>query len=128
MRILLLIVAWLAVGLGIIGIFLPVLPTTPFMILAAALFARTSPRFEKWLIDHPRFGKPLTDWRREGAIARKAKIASVTLMAASFVIVWFAGPPWLVLKIGIGVTLLCCAAFVLTRPEPQPEGSRPGEN
>ncbi len=53
MRILLLIVAWLAVGLGIIGIFLPVLPTTPFMILAAALFARTSPRFEKWLIDHP---------------------------------------------------------------------------
>lgn len=124
MRILLLIIAWLAVGLGIIGIFLPVLPTTPFMILAAALFARTSPRFERWLIDHPRFGKPLIDWRREGAIARKAKIASVSLMAVSYGIVWFAGPNMLALKIGIGVVLALSAAFVLTRPEPAPRDER----
>ncbi|SMC98694.1 YbaN family protein [Rhizobium sp. RU36D] len=127
MRILLLLIAWLAVGLGIIGIFLPVLPTTPFMILAAALFARTSPRFEQWLIDHPRYGKPLTDWRREGAIARKAKIASISLMTASYGIVWFAGPQSLALRIAIGIILLCCAVFVLTRSEPAPGGTPPTE-
>lgn len=118
MRILLLIVAWLAVGLGIIGIFLPVLPTTPFMILAAAIFARTSPRFERWLMEHPRYGQPLMDWRREGAISRKAKIASASLMAASFAVVWFFGPEMIALKIGIGIVLLLSATFVLTRPEP----------
>lgn len=124
MRILLLILAWLAVGLGIIGIFLPVLPTTPFMILGAALFARSSPRFEKWLLDHPRYGKPLTDWRRQGAIARPAKIASVSLMSASFLIVWFAGPEAMALKIGVGIVLVLSALFVVTRPEPGADGER----
>ncbi|MDI6834240.1 MAG: YbaN family protein, partial [Rhizobiaceae bacterium] len=59
MRIILLGAGWIMVAVGIAGIFLPVLPTTPFMILAAALFARSSPRFEQWLLDHPRYGKPL---------------------------------------------------------------------
>lgn len=118
MRLLILGCAWLMVAIGIIGVFLPVLPTTPFMILAAALFARSSPRFEQWLIDHPRYGQPLIDWRREGAISRKAKIASVSAMAASFGIVLFFGPPQIWLKLLIGAILLCCAAFVLSRPAP----------
>jgi uncharacterized protein len=118
MRLLILGCAWLMVGIGVIGIFLPVLPTTPFMILAAALFARSSPRFEQWLLDHPRFGQPLIDWRREGAISQKAKIASVSLMAVSYGIVVFFGPPQLWLKLVIGLILVACAAFVLTRPAP----------
>lgn len=118
MRLLILAAAWLMVGIGVIGIFLPVLPTTPFIILAAALFARSSPRFEQWLLDHPRFGQPLIDWRREGAISKKAKIASVSLMAASYGIVVFFGPPQLWLKLLIGAILIACAAFVLTRPSP----------
>lgn len=118
MRILLLAGGWLMVGIGIVGVFLPVLPTTPFMILAAALFARSSPRFEQWLIDHPRYGQPLIDWRRERAISRKAKIASVSMMAVSFLIVWFVGPPQLWLKLMVGAILLACAAFVLSRPRP----------
>ncbi|MEK9767049.1 MAG: YbaN family protein, partial [Thalassolituus sp.] len=58
-RILVLLVGWLSVALGFIGIFLPVLPTTPFLLLAAACFVRTSPKFYQWLIDHPRLGKYL---------------------------------------------------------------------
>ena len=118
MRILILALAWLMVAIGIVGVFLPVLPTTPFMILAAGLFARSSPRFERWLLEHPKYGKPLTDWRREGAISRNAKIASVSLMTASYAIVWFAGPPQLWLKLLVGVILVACAVFVLSRPSP----------
>lgn len=117
-RILLLSFGWLAVAIGVVGAFLPVLPTTPFMILAAALFARSSPRFEQWLVDHPRFGKPLIDWRRNGAIARPAKIASVSLMAVSYGIIWFGGSPSLTVRLVIALILISCAVFVVTRPEP----------
>jgi uncharacterized membrane protein YbaN (DUF454 family) len=120
MRLLTLAAAWLLVAIGIIGVFLPVLPTTPFMILAAALFARSSPRFERWLLEHPRYGQPLIDCRRQGAISKPAKIASVSLMSASYLIVWFVGPPQLWLKLAIGAILIACAAFVLTRPLPNP--------
>jgi len=64
------------VGLGVVGAFLPVLPTTPFMILAAACFARSSTRLENWLLGHSRFGPLLRDWRARGAIPRPAKFAS----------------------------------------------------
>ena len=114
MRLLTLAAAWLLVAIGIIGVFLPVLPTTPFMILAAALFARS------WLLEHPRYGQPLTDWRRQGAISKPAKIASVSLMSASYLVVWFVGPPQIWLKLAIGAILIACAAFVLSRPLPNP--------
>ena len=119
MRLLLFILGWLAVAIGVVGIFLPVLPTTPFMILAAGLFARSSPRFEKWLLDHPRYGQPLIDWRREGAISRRAKIASISLMSASLVVIWVAGPKMLLVKIGVTILLGLSALFVATRPAPQ---------
>lgn len=118
MRLLILGCAWLMVGIGLVGVFLPVLPTTPFMILAAALFARSSPRFEQWLLDHPRYGQPLIDWRREGAISKRAKIVSVSLMTVSYGIVLAFGPPQLWLKLVIGLILVACATFVLSRPVP----------
>ena len=103
------------VGVGIAGYFLPVLPGTIWLILAAACFARSSPRLEAWLENHPKFGPSVVAWRRHGAIPRKAKILAIAMMAISFVIALIAHPPALWLCI-TGVVLLACALFVATRP------------
>lgn len=118
MRFVLMGLAWLAVAIGVIGIFLPVLPTTPFIILAAALFARSSPRFEQWLLEHPRLGKPLMDWRQDGAISRRAKIASVSMMTVSYGVLWFAGSTSPYVRTIVALILVSCAVYVVSRPEP----------
>lgn len=75
----------LSLTLGAIGAFLPLLPTVPFMILAAFFFARSSPRLEAKLLDHAHFGPHIRLWREKGAISRKGKgaaLAAFTLSAA----------------------------------------------
>ncbi|WP_167471174.1 YbaN family protein [Cupriavidus lacunae] len=79
---------WVALGgisllLGVIGIFLPVLPTTPFVLLAAACFARGSQRFHEWLLGHPRFGPLVSDWQRHRSIPFKAKCLALSMMWVS---------------------------------------------
>ncbi len=103
------------VGVGIAGYFLPVLPGTIWLILAAACFARSSPKLEAWLVNHPKFGPSVVAWREHGAIPRKAKFLSIGMMTISFVIVAIAHPPALWLWI-TGAVLLACALFVATRP------------
>lgn len=73
-------IGWLSVALGVIGIFLPVLPTTPFLLLAAACFFRSSPRFYRWLIEHPKLGPWVDGYLNGQGIPRKAKIYSISLM------------------------------------------------
>lgn len=114
--------AWRAAGalallLGIIGIALPLLPTTPFLILAAFCFSRGSQRLHDWLLSHPRFGPPIRDWREHGAISRKGKALAVVAMIAAFVGAWAFGASYQILIVQI-VVLALVALFLLTRPEP----------
>lgn len=115
-------IAWLIVGIlatacGIAGIVLPLVPTTPFLLLAAFAFARSSPALHEWLVTHPRLGPPLADWRAHGAIARRTKMLAVAVILATFLGSWAAG---------VGATLLAVQAavltmvtlFILSRPTP----------
>ena len=80
LRYALLAIGWLSVVLGVIGIFVPVLPTTPFLLLAAACFARSSPRFYQWLVEHPRLGPWIKDYLSGNGIPLKGKVYALGLM------------------------------------------------
>ncbi|MGL5089758.1 MAG: YbaN family protein [Aeromonas sobria] len=75
---------WLAFATGIVGIVLPLLPTTPFMLLAAALFARSSPRFHRWLLTHRWFGPPIVDWQQYRGIRRHARRRAIIFILLTF--------------------------------------------
>ncbi len=83
LRYCLLTIGWLSVALGVLGIFLPLLPTTPFLLLAAACFMRSSKRFYLWLVEHPRLGPWIRDYLAGEGIPRKAKIYAISLMWVS---------------------------------------------
>ena len=104
------------VAIGAIGVVLPGLPTTPFLIVAVWCFARSSPRFEQYLLDHPTFGGPLRVWREKGAIPRRAKILSVSMMSVSFPIYVLTASPSLMAAGGVAAFMIAGAAYVLTRP------------
>ena len=104
------------VALGLIGVALPLLPTTPFMLLAAFAFGRGSPRLRQWLVEHPRFGPAIRRWEAGGAIAPQHKAMACGMMAVSLAIAVTAGVP----RTGLVVQAAClagAAAFVLTRPD-----------
>jgi len=102
-----LLAGWISLALGVIGIFLPLLPTTPFVLLAAACFSRGSERCERWLLDHPRFGPLVRDWRAERAVPLRAKQLAVLMMSFGSVSAWMAMPrfKWL--------PALCCACVAV---------------
>ena len=94
----------LSVSFGALGVFLPLLPTVPFMLLAAFCFARSSPQLHHWLISHPVFGPPIIDWQERGAISRRGKIAATVSIAAVF---------GLSLALGVRPAILAIQATVL---------------
>lgn len=106
-----------ALGFAALGLVLPLLPTTPFVLVAAFAFARSSPRFHRWLLAHRIFGPIIVNWREHGAISRRAKVFSAVSMAAVFLLSIVLGvAPW-VLAVQAAV-LGGAAAFVLSRPLP----------
>lgn len=113
------------VCVGIAGYFLPVLPGTIWLILAAACFARSSPRFEAWLVNHPRFGPSVVAWRQHGAIPRRIKFIAIAMMAISFAVLFANHTPLVWLWV-TGAVLTACALFVATRPAgPKPSAEAP---
>jgi uncharacterized membrane protein YbaN (DUF454 family) len=80
---LLIVAGTLSVGLGVLGIFLPLLPTTPFLLIAAACYAKSSERFYNWLLGNKWFGNYIKDYREKKGIPRKVKIASISLLWAA---------------------------------------------
>lgn len=100
----------ICVVLGVIGIFLPLLPTTPLMLLAAACFARSSRRFHDWLLAHRSFGPLILEWERHRSIPRRTKLTAIALMSAMLAvsIFFFVKPPWLqalLAAFGVGLAI-----------------------
>lgn len=112
---------WFAIGvgslcLGGIGAVVPVVPTTPFVILAAFAFGKSVPAVQRWLERNATFGPMIADWREHGAINRRAKIVAVAMMLATLAVsVAVSVPLWI---IGIqGVCIAGAALFVCSRPD-----------
>ena len=105
------------VVLGVVGIVLPLLPTTPFLLLAAFCFDRGSPALHNWLTSHTHFGPIISDWHDHGAVPASAKAVAVIFMATAFGFgVYFQLPFWvLVVQAAI---FLAVGIFLLTRPLP----------
>ena len=80
MKFILISIASLSLGLGIVGIFLPLLPTTPFLLLSAALYAKSSVKLYQWLLNHRIFGQYIRDFREEKAISARVKIIAISTM------------------------------------------------
>jgi uncharacterized protein len=104
-----------SVGLGAIGAFLPLLPTVPFLILAAFCFARSSPALEARLLNHPRYGHHLVAWREKGVVSRRAKWSAIAAFAVS-IMIGFAtlSFPWVLIPPAVAIM---CASWLWMRPE-----------
>ena len=117
--------AWLTIGivslaLGALGVILPLLPTTPFILVAAFAFAQSSDRLHRWLVDHNLFSPLISNWRRYGAISRSAKFMSVVSMGAILLISFAMRAPAVVIIVQ-ALVLGACAVFIVSRPLPPGE-------
>jgi uncharacterized membrane protein YbaN (DUF454 family) len=103
--------------LGTIGIALPLLPTTPFLLLAAFCFARGSEKMNNWMLNHKTLGPPIIDWRDYGAISKKAKTCALVVIVATPVVTYFVGAPLWAIAVQSVILVLVCL-FIYTRPLP----------
>ena len=113
---------WLLTGLvalavGAVGVVLPLLPTTPFLLVAAFAFARSSERMNNWLREHQVFGPLIDNWHRDGSIDLKTKQTAITVIVATPVVTWLLDVPTWIVACQI-VVLSAAAIFILTRPSP----------
>ncbi|CAG67697.1 YbaN family protein [Acinetobacter baylyi] len=103
--------------LGVIGAILPGMPTTVFLILAAWAASKGWPEMDEWLLNHPKYGPTLRDWRAHGTVPRKAKwIASIMMLISAIMMLFTNAPFWV--KVFTDTTMLIVAIWLWLRPEP----------
>jgi uncharacterized protein len=120
----LLTVAGVFLILGVIGLFLPVMPTVPFLVVSAWCASRSSPRLHRWLLSHPRFGHLLTDWYEAGIVPRRAKWITTVMMAGSSVSMLVVSPDrYLPVVFGIMAIMAIVLVWLWRRPEDRPGAS-----
>ncbi|MDC0146958.1 YbaN family protein [Amylibacter sp.] len=115
MRVIWLIFGYIALILAILGVILPLLPTVPFLLLAAFCFARSSEKIHKWLINHPRYGPPIYNWQNSGSINLKSKKLATICMVFALILPIYLGLNWFIIIIQI-IVLSCVLIFIWTRP------------
>ncbi|MGE0399602.1 MAG: YbaN family protein [Kofleriaceae bacterium] len=115
-------IGFLFVGLGVLGAVLPVLPTTPFLLISLWAFSRSSVRFETWLLEHKRFGPRLVAWRTHRVIPLPAKLAAWGSMIASLTVMAIVHRPlW---QIGLAASVMAIGAtYVASKPSRPPAPS-----
>ncbi len=113
-KILLIIVGSIFVGLGFLGVFLPLLPTTPFLLLAAACYAKSSETFYNWLLSNRWFGKYIKDWREGRGIPLKTKVLSICLLILTIGYSIIYVVPVLVGKVFLGLVAIGVSAHIIS--------------
>lgn len=109
------ILAYISLSLGVAGVALPLLPTTPFVLLAAWCASRGSPAFEAWLHEHQTFGPVIRNWRDKRAVPARAKWVAAGMLAFSWAVLWWSGMPMAGLVV-IGLFFAGLMTFLFTRP------------
>lgn len=115
-RLLYLGIGWLSVGMAVAGLILPILPTTPMLLVAIWAFSRSSPELAEKIRTHRVFGPPIRNWQDNGAISTKAKILAVFIMGLMGAWLWRYGDAPLWLTIPITLILMGAASYVVSRP------------
>lgn len=109
------IIAWISFALGFIGAFVPILPTTPFMILSAYLFSKSSPRFHTWILSLPLAGPAVKEWNQHRVVRTRAKILCATMIFISLAVIWSSSTILISVKIILTIILVSVCTFVVTR-------------
>ena len=120
-RILFIVAGWISLGLGLIGAFLPILPTTPLVILAAFFFSKGSTRLHHWLVTRPHLGKMIVEWEQHRVIRMRAKIMSTAVIIPLFAYTLTFVEVHLTIKVVVALIGVAVLAFIWTR------ASLPGE-
>ena len=113
-----LLIAYTATGFGIAGVFLPILPTTPFLLIAVWAAPRGSRRIHDWIYDQPRFAKLINDWHDQRAVPLSAKWLASVMMIASWITLIAIESHWIIV-LGLSIFFLLIAGFLWTRPNPK---------
>ena len=121
-RTILISLGWLCVGLGFVGVFVPGIPTTIFLIIALWAFTKSSKKLRHWLLNHKRFGPILNNWQEHKVVPRRAKILMVVLMSLAVILFYYSSQS-LILTIGLIIILVSVAIYVISLPSKIPENS-----